>query len=61
MEIRLRLAAARRAFVTWFLIALAGIDLDTQLLPDSLTLPLLWGGLLASLGWSVHDHRAASR
>jgi leader peptidase (prepilin peptidase)/N-methyltransferase len=39
--------------VTWFLIALTGIDLDHQLLPDSLTLPLLWGGLLASLGWSV--------
>ena len=30
----------------WFLIALTGIDLDTQLLPDSLTLPLLWVGLL---------------
>lgn len=30
----------------WFLIALTGIDLDTQLLPDSLTLPLLWIGLL---------------
>ena len=35
--------------VTWFLIALTGIDLDHQLLPDSLTLPLLWGGLLASV------------
>ncbi len=39
--------------VTWSLIALTGIDLDHQLLPDSITLPLLWGGLLASLGWSV--------
>ena len=29
----------------WTLIALTGIDLDTQLLPDSLTLPLLWIGL----------------
>ena len=35
--------------VTWTLIALAFIDLDTQLLPDSLTLPLLWLGLLFSL------------
>jgi leader peptidase (prepilin peptidase)/N-methyltransferase len=35
--------------VTWFLIALTGIDIDTQLLPDSLTLPLLWLGLLASV------------
>ncbi len=39
--------------VTWFLIALTFIDLDTQLLPDSLTLPLLWLALLASLtGWA---------
>jgi leader peptidase (prepilin peptidase)/N-methyltransferase len=44
-------AAAGLAF-SWALIALAGIDLDTQLLPDALTLPLLWGGLLASLAWS---------
>jgi len=31
--------------LTWTLIALAGIDLRTQLLPDQLTLPLLWLGL----------------
>ena len=30
--------------ITWFLIALAFIDIDHQLLPDSLTLPLLWLG-----------------
>ena len=35
--------------LTWFLIALAFIDMDTQLLPDSLTLPLLWMGLLVGL------------
>jgi len=35
--------------ITWFLIALTFIDLDHQLLPDSLTMPLLWLGLLASL------------
>jgi leader peptidase (prepilin peptidase)/N-methyltransferase len=34
--------------VTWYLIAMTGIDLDTQLLPDSLTLPLMWLGLLAA-------------
>jgi len=33
----------------WTLIALAFIDADTQLLPDDLTLPLLWGGLVANL------------
>jgi leader peptidase (prepilin peptidase)/N-methyltransferase len=35
--------------VTWCLIALAIIDADTQLLPDDLTLPLLWGGLAFNL------------
>ena len=32
------------------LLALALIDSDTTLLPDDLTLPLLWAGLLAALG-----------
>jgi leader peptidase (prepilin peptidase)/N-methyltransferase len=32
-----------------FLVALAFIDLDTQFLPDQLTLPLLWAGLAMSL------------
>lgn len=36
-------------FLTWTLVALAGIDVRTQLLPDQLTLPLLWLGLLLSL------------
>jgi len=35
--------------LTWSLIALSGIDLRTQLLPDQITLPLLWFGLLMSL------------
>lgn len=33
----------------WTLIALTFIDLDTQLLPDSLTQPLVWAGLLFNL------------
>ena len=33
----------------WMLIALTFIDFDTQLLPDSLTLPLVWAGLIANL------------
>ena len=40
--------AAGLAF-TWILIAASGIDARTQLLPDQLTLPLLWLGLLLSL------------
>lgn len=35
--------------LVWTLVALAFIDLDTTLLPDSLTLPLLWLGLLFNL------------
>ncbi|MDH3355147.1 MAG: A24 family peptidase [Chromatiales bacterium] len=34
--------------LTWSLIALTVIDLDHQLLPDSITLPFLWLGLLIS-------------
>jgi leader peptidase (prepilin peptidase) / N-methyltransferase len=33
----------------WTLVALTFIDFDTQLLPDNLTLPLLWAGLIANL------------
>jgi leader peptidase (prepilin peptidase)/N-methyltransferase len=33
----------------WSMIALAFIDLDTFFLPDSITLPLVWAGLLAQL------------
>jgi leader peptidase (prepilin peptidase) / N-methyltransferase len=36
-------------FLTWALVALSGIDFRTQLLPDQITLPLLWAGLLLSL------------
>jgi len=36
------------------LVALAGIDWDTTLLPDNLTLPLLWAGLVsAAVGWTI--------
>ena len=48
----LRLRRARqpaRLLVTWALIALTGIDIDHQLLPDSITLPLMWAGLLAAV------------
>jgi leader peptidase (prepilin peptidase)/N-methyltransferase len=41
--------AACALLVTWALIALTGIDIDHQLLPDNLTLPLMWAGLLAAV------------
>ncbi|HEY8586602.1 MAG TPA: A24 family peptidase [Rhodanobacter sp.] len=42
-------AALAGLLLTWTLIALSGIDFRTQLLPDQLTFPLLWLGLLLSL------------
>ena len=44
---------------TWALIALTFIDLDTQLLPDDITLPLLWAGLLANAFGAIVDLRSA--
>ncbi len=43
------LAGAGAIVLTWFLIALSFIDADTTLLPDDLTLPLLWLGLLLNI------------
>jgi leader peptidase (prepilin peptidase)/N-methyltransferase len=45
--------------LTVVLIALTGIDIDTQLLPDNMTLPLLWIGLLFNLGGTFTDLRSA--
>ena len=39
---------------TWTLIALAFIDFDTQLLPDQMTVPLAWAGLLVNLALGEH-------
>jgi leader peptidase (prepilin peptidase)/N-methyltransferase len=43
------MAAAGALFFTWSMIALTFIDLDTFFLPDSITLPLLWLGLLFNI------------
>jgi leader peptidase (prepilin peptidase)/N-methyltransferase len=43
------LAALAGLALTWSLIALSFIDVDRQLLPDDLTLPLLWAGLLFNI------------
>ena len=45
----LSLALLGAALFTWALIALTMIDFDHQLLPDDITLPLLWLGLLLNL------------
>ncbi|WP_299810580.1 A24 family peptidase [uncultured Shewanella sp.] len=41
---------ALTTLLTFCLIALTGIDLDEMLLPDQITLPLLWLGLIVNLG-----------
>lgn len=43
------LAGIAALFFIWALIALTFVDFDTQLLPDAITLPLLWFGLLLNL------------
>ncbi len=53
------LAAFAAMSFLWCMIALSFIDFDTQLLPDSITLPLVWAGLLLGLGGSFVDLRSA--
>lgn len=43
----------------WALIALAVIDIDTQLLPDDITLPLVWIGLLVNMKGGFTDINSA--
>ena len=52
-------AALLGIVVTWFLVAMSMIDFDHQLLPDSMTLPLMWIGLLAALVPVFADIRSA--
>jgi leader peptidase (prepilin peptidase)/N-methyltransferase len=49
------LAAAGAMTFSAAMVALAFIDLDTQLLPDDITLPLLWLGLLINLPGTFTD------
>ena len=53
------LQGATALFLTAMLIAMAGIDIDHQLLPDNMTIPLMWSGILISF-WSVHTDLASS-
>ncbi len=52
------LTAAALAFA-WAMIALAFIDLDTFYLPDDITLPLLWAGLLVNIAGLIVDLQSA--
>lgn len=52
-------AAMFAILYVWALIALTFIDADTTLLPDDITLPLMWLGLLVNLGGGIVDLRSA--
>jgi leader peptidase (prepilin peptidase) / N-methyltransferase len=52
-------AAAAALIFAWAMIALAFIDLDTFYLPDDITLPLLWAGLLFNLVGGYTDIASA--
>jgi leader peptidase (prepilin peptidase)/N-methyltransferase len=53
------LAAFGAMLFAWALIAAGTIDLDTQLLPDAITLPLLWAGLILNIPGTFIDLRSA--
>jgi leader peptidase (prepilin peptidase)/N-methyltransferase len=53
------IAACAALLFVWALLALTFIDFDTQLLPDTITLPLLWCGLLFNLSGTFTDLHGA--
>ena len=53
------LAALGALLFVWALLALTFIDFDTQMLPDDITLPLLWLGLLLNLAHTYTDLQGA--
>ena len=53
------IAGLSALILLWGMIALTFIDADTQLLPDSITLPLLWLGLIVNSDSTFTDLRSA--
>jgi len=53
------LAALAACGLSAALVALTAIDIDKQLLPDDITLPLLWAGLLVNLPGTFTDPKSA--
>jgi leader peptidase (prepilin peptidase)/N-methyltransferase len=53
------LSAIGALLFIWSLLALTAIDFDTQLLPDDITLPLLWAGLLFNMNGIFTDLSSA--
>src|SRR6266581_522065 len=53
------LAAGAAMVFLWCIITVSFIDFDTQVLPDSITLPLLWLGLLVNIPGTFTDLKSA--
>lgn len=53
------MAAVGAILLIWALLALTAIDFDTMLLPDDITLPLIWAGLLFNLFGTFTDLQSA--
>ncbi|HEX8874610.1 MAG TPA: A24 family peptidase [Nitrosospira sp.] len=53
------LAAFAALIFSWTIIVLAFIDMDTQLLPDDITVPFIWAGLLVNLAGIFTDIQSA--
>ena len=52
------MSSAGAILLVWALLALTAIDFDTQLLPDNITLPLIWAGMIFNLSGTyttLHD------
>jgi leader peptidase (prepilin peptidase)/N-methyltransferase len=53
------MAAVGAILLIWALLALTAIDFDTMLLPDDITLPLIWAGLLFNFFGTFTDLHSA--
>lgn len=53
------MASIGAILLIWALLALTAIDFDTMLLPDDITLPLVWAGLLFNLFGTFTDLQSA--
>ena len=58
-QVRLWRGSLRCAILASALVALTFIDIDTQLLPDSITLPLVWAGLFFNVFATYTDLQSA--
>lgn len=59
MKFGISMATLAGLFLTWALVALTMIDYDTQYLPDDITLPLMWAGIVIAMFGIFTDLRSS--